>query len=58
MAAWPIGFSKGTRPGKRPHLQDVQANENKRRLYEKQNQNTENISDEEEDDETTVFTGV
>ena len=96
MATWPIWSWKDARPGKRPHLPDVQTNDDKRRLYEKekcpersfqpkskemwlmsmriqtiwrlllmrisqtgpennsalQNQNTENMSDEEEDDET------
>ena len=36
MAAWPIQFLKGSRPGKRPHLPDVQTNDDKRRLYEKE----------------------
>ena len=36
MAAWPIRFSKGARPGKQPHLPDVQTNDDKRRLYEKE----------------------
>ena len=36
MAAWPIRYLKGSRPGKRPHLPDVQTNDDKRRLYEKE----------------------
>ena len=36
MAAWPIRFLKGSRPGKRPNLPDVQTNDDKRRLYEKE----------------------
>ena len=36
MAAWPILFSKGARPGKRQHLPDVQTNDDKKRLHEKE----------------------
>ena len=36
MAAWPIRFLKGSRPGKRPHLLNVQPNDDKRQLYEKE----------------------
>ena len=36
MATWQIRFSKGARPGKRPHLPDVQKNYDKRWSYEKE----------------------
>ena len=36
MAAWPIRFLNGSRPGKRPHLLNVQPNDDKRQLYEKE----------------------
>ena len=36
MAAWPIRFLKGSRQGIRPHLPDVQINDDKRRSYEKE----------------------
>jgi hypothetical protein len=35
-AAWPIRFLKGSRPGKRPQLLNVQTNDDKRQLYEKE----------------------
>jgi hypothetical protein len=41
MATWPIRFSKGARPGKWPRLLDVQTNDDKWRLYEKDDETIE-----------------
>ena len=55
MATWPIRFSKGARPGKWPHLLDVQTNDDKWRLYEKDDETIEEFQFEQTETENCFY---